>query len=222
MIRNLKVLGLALVAMLSMSAMVASAAHALPELTAAEAGSAVGEEVGKHEFTVGSRAIQCEEVNFTGPSTTTAQTTLTIVPDYKKCKTTPVFGITLFVTVTMNGCDYLFHATGKDGANYTASVDIVCPAGKLIEAHIYSNAAHTNESCTVTIGPQTGKTTNTITNTAGTPNDLTVHHDVVVNVTIHGSAIVCGSGTTATYEGTSTLKALNKAGTPVGLTASGE
>jgi hypothetical protein len=231
MIRNLKALGLALVAVFAMSALAASAAQALPELTAGAHGTAVGTEIihkdvgtGNnvgHEFTVGNRKIKCDEVSFTGDNLATSQTTLTVTPSYNKCTTTPALGVVLHGTVTLNGCDYMFHATGFDAPLWTASVDIVCPKDKLIEVHLYKNAGHTEEACTITIGPQEGLTGNSIENVAGSPNDLRIIHDVNVAVTIHGSKVLCGEGVTATYEGTTTLKALDTEGKQVNLTASG-
>jgi hypothetical protein len=221
MTHNLKTLALALLAMLAMGAMTASAASALPELTAGEHGKVVGEPVGVMESTIGSRALTCSEVSFLASNLQTSQTTLTVTPDYRKCTTTPVFGIVLHLTVTMNGCDYLFHMTGIDGATYTASVDLTCPAGKLVELHLYKNAAHTEEACTMTTGPQTGKTINEVTNVPGSPNDLLIHHDLTMTTAIDGSAVLCGSGTSTTVEGTSTLRAFNTAGAQVGLTVSG-
>jgi hypothetical protein len=220
MIRSLKAFGLALIAMCAISAMTASAAQALPELTASEHGTIEGSQIGSHELKVGSRWVICEETKFTGDNVATSQTSLTVTAEYQKCKTTPIFGISLFVTLTMNGCDYVFHSVGIDGSTYTATMDIVCPAGKQIEAHFYSNSTHTNEHCTITIGPQTGLTTNEITNLAGSPNDMLIHHDIGLNVMIHGSKIVCGEGATATYQGTTTLEARNTGGAQVGLTAS--
>ena len=211
MIRNLKVLGLALVAVFAMSAMAASAAQAVtPTLVTGGNSTLEGDQVTGtvHEFTVGARAVRCSKAHFTG-SATASQTTLTITPEYKECSTTPVLGVSLFATVTMNGCDYLFQGLTHVDPDYSATVDIVCPGTSKIEVHIYSNSGEGSEICTLTIeSGQTGLATNTITNVAGSPDDLLIHHNVKVKTENHGNQTICGAATSeAEYHGTTTLKA---------------
>jgi hypothetical protein len=220
MSHRLRIISCALVSICVTGGIAASAAQALPQMTAAQAGTFKGEEVGKHEWTVGSRAVACEEVEFTGPSATSQVTFTLEKPKHAKCSTTPILGVTLKATMTWNGCDLLFHLTAAFPA-FSASVDLVCPAGKVAELHLYSDAAHAVLVCTVKFMGQTGKTGNEVVNVAGSPNDVLINHNVVFAQTIEGSAVLCGTATTGTYEGTTTLKAFNGAGSQVGLTVSG-
>jgi len=213
MIRNLKALGLALVAVFAMSAMAASAAQAVtPTLVTGGAGTVEGDQVTGtvHEFTVGARAVNCKKAHFKGNSLA-SQTTLTITPEYSECGTTPVLGVSLFATVTMNGCDYLFTNLSHNAAagDYNSDVSIICPGTSKIEVHIYSNSGEGSEICTLTIeSDQTDLSGNTITNVAGSPNDLLIHHNVKVKTENHGNQTICGAATSeAEYHGTTTLKA---------------
>src|SRR5881394_1943167 len=180
MTRNLKRLGIASLAIVAMGAMVASAAQAVtPTLVAGGAGTVVGSQVGGHDITVGARAVTCKEVLFSG-STAVSQTTLTLTPEYKGCNTTPVLGVSLFVTITMNSCDYLFTSLSHNAAagDYDANLSILCPGTSKIEIHMYNNSGEGSEVCTITIeSDQTDKSGNTITNVAGSPNDLLIHHN---------------------------------------------
>jgi hypothetical protein len=228
MIRNLKGLGLALVAVFAMSAMAASGAQAAtPTIVAGAVGTFSGDQVGVHEFTVGSRALNCKKAHFSGTSAL-SQAELTVTFEYKECATTPVLGISFPVTVTPNGCTYTFtnlkhteEGVPPKSVDYDADVSIICPAGKKIEVHVYSNAGHTEQLCTLTIeSNQNDLSGNTITNVAGSPDDLLIHHNVKVKVENHNPNAICGEATsTAEYHGTTTLKALNAAGVQTTLTA---
>jgi hypothetical protein len=226
MIRNLKGLGLALVAVFAMSAMAASGAQgATPTIVTGAAGTFSGDQVGVHEFTVGSRALNCKKAHFSGTSAL-SQVEMTIAFEYKECATTPVLGISFPVTVTDNKCVYTFtnlkhtEAAGGLPTDYDADVSIICPEGKKIEVHVYNNAAHTEQLCTLTIeSDQTDLSGNTITNVAGSPDDLLIHHNVKVKVENHNPNAICGEATTtAEYHGTTTLKAFNAAGVQTTLT----
>jgi hypothetical protein len=226
MIRNLKSLCLALVTVFVMSAMAASGAQAAtPTLVTGAAGTFSGDQVGVLEATIGSRAVNCKKAHFSGPSAL-SQTDLTINFEYAECSTTPVLGVSFPATVTPNGCNYTFtnlkHTEeGGKSIDYDADVSIICPAGKKIELHMYKNAAHTEQLCTLTIeSDQTDLGTNTITNVAGSPDDLLIHHNIKTKVENHNPNPICGEATsTAEMHGTTTFKALNAAGVQTTLTA---
>jgi hypothetical protein len=104
----------------------------------------------------------------------------------------------------MNGCDYLLHLTEKVSSDhYRAHLDIVCPAGKEIELHIYASStthAKGESLCTLKIPPQTNLTTVTITTktTEGNPN----YGDAEISGTVEGikatqerNSILCPKGT---------------------------
>lgn len=218
--RNLKAIGLTLVAMFAMSAFVASAAQA-GQFTAGESPAVLTGEQTTHNgetlhlFTAGLRKVQCKTALFEGTSTVPT-TTLTIEPTYSNCESAG-----LPATVTLNGCDYLFNEPEANGADFKGTVNIVCPAGKTIEVHIYSSAAnHTagTSLCTITVEPATKLGSNTYTNVAGSPDHVTVTSEVAnIPVKIHGSALICGTATTSTYTGGTTVKAYKdeaKAGEP--------
>jgi hypothetical protein len=221
MTRNLKALGLALVAVFAMSAMAASAAQAegVSELTPQENKHVIitGEQIGKHVFiTAAGQELTCETAKFDGTINGNS-TTLTVEPTYSNCHTTfPK----LPATVTMNGCDYLFHGQLTNPANtFKASVDIVCPSPggveSTIEVHIYNDTAHTELLCTLTIKGQTGKTTNTLSNVAGTPDDVKLV-SAVTNVETTSHQALCGQKTVwqnTTYNGETTVKAYSTSGT---------
>jgi hypothetical protein len=185
MVRNLKVLGIALVAIFAMSTMVASAALAQGKLTT-EGGVAVtltGSETGvqTNRLTMFGIPFACEGSTYTGKKTLiTAETeagkthellpnlstTATITPNYNqpKCALT-VGGSNFPATVTMNGCDYNIQigaTTGEQTETKTTfglTTDIVCPKEKDIQIELweFGDTKHEVASwCMFTIKPQTG------------------------------------------------------------------
>lgn len=75
-----------------------------------------------HVFNTEAGPVECEQVTFAG-SASAGSTALTLAPSYAGCKG---FGF-LSGTIAMNGCSYVYHATGNN------SEDINCPAGHAIE-----------------------------------------------------------------------------------------
>jgi len=214
MIRNLKGIGLALIAVFALTALVSSAAQAEVTFTAgANPAVLTGEQIKTsehtdHTFTVGSRVITCESAIFEGTSATPAKS-LTIEPTYSLCTATGG----LPATVTMNECDYVFNQPvfNAGAGDYTGTVNLKCPAGKRVEVHIYSSAANHaagSSICTVTVLPFENLGSNTYQNIAGNPDHVHVTTEVKnIPVEIHGSALLCGSGTTSVYTGATTVKA---------------
>jgi hypothetical protein len=156
--RNLKALGLAVVAVLAMSAFVASAAQA-SNFTAAKYPTVIkGVQInGEHNFTAAGTGVKCKEAAFSGEATGPTKD-LTISAAYGTCKD-EIFGLS--ATVTMNGCNYTFTEPAS------GEVDLVCPAGKIVEVHA--------STCTITVFPKNGLKTSTYTNGA---SDVTLKANV--------------------------------------------
>ena len=230
MIRNLKVLGLALVAVLAMSAVAASGASAETAEFTAEvgAGETAGIEGGQtaafgDTFSIGGKPLSCEEGSLNGEALTAgpASKEVTLAPTYSNCHVI-IAGLTFRATVTVNGCNYRFSAT-KSGTppSYAADLHIECPTGKQIEIHIYaSKAKHEADEplCTYDIKPQTVTSGFALENHANTPNDVVAH---VTNAPIvlknTKLSATCGNEEepVSLYNGTDTLQSTNEAGTKV-------
>lgn len=140
----LKMLGLAIVAALALSAVVASAASASKFQSANYPAKITGSQVGEHVFTIESELkTKCKKATFEG-SLSAASETLTITPTYSECTS---FGISS--TIKFNECTYVFHAGAELSANHFAgTTDVSCPAGKVITI--------TTATCEVQVGAQTG------------------------------------------------------------------
>jgi len=207
MYRNLKALGLALVAVFAMSAMAASAAQATPTLTS-EVSPLTGDGSGggygsEEQLKAFGETVECEGSKFHTTLTTTPATEVTTEAEYgPECKT----GSNLPVTVTMNGCQYRFYNLKfvKTG-HYDATVDIVCPAEKVIEIHIYAtHTTHTEKKslCTLTVPPQTEleKATITTNTTAGRNyGDLKIEGTIKIKEIVeHRNSILCPKGPAST------------------------
>jgi len=185
MIRNLRVLGLAFVAVLAMSALAATAAQAAPQFTcsAYECSATGSNTIGSETFTTEAGGVQCdshftvEEVGTTvGTGIQNAETKVTVTPTYTGCT---AFGF-LGATVNVEGCDYVFTATEKIAEGvYTHHVDVVCPTGQSIKI--------TAGTCKAEVKAQTGLTRVKTTNLAN--GTVTVQPEVggiSLNVTQDG------------------------------------
>lgn len=197
--RNLKVMGLALVAMLAMSAVVASAASATNFTAASYPVALSGSQPGgaPHTFAVGGGSVECETAVFTGTGAAASETQ-TITPNYGGAGACEAFGF-LGATVTLNGCDYLFNVAG--------TVNLVCPSGKDV------TIADELNLCVVHIGPQTGINGISYKNN-GNHVDVTAA-STNIKATVTKNSIFCpvagGNYTNASYSGTVTLKGDNGA-----------
>jgi hypothetical protein len=168
MSNNFKALGLAIVAMLAMSAVVTSAASAqatTAKLTAMDnvypktwyATNSAGQET----LTTEAGTVECAST-FSG-SIAGATQEFTVNPVYSGCK---AFGF-LNATVAMEGCSYRLKITTtltSPTHHYQVHSNVVCPAGKAIKI--------TAGTCVVTIGAQTGLTTADLENNAATTDIL--------------------------------------------------
>jgi hypothetical protein len=151
--KKLKSLGLALVAVLALSGIMATAAQAetaveselkAPAVTALDI---INDPTGKKDdgarltFGNGARYVECEAFDFTGTITGSA-TTLKGTVEYTKCYAN---GLTSApVTVTHNKCE-LSVTPLKDS---TAALTFSCPAGtpQEIQVHFFENAAAEKEN----------------------------------------------------------------------------
>jgi hypothetical protein len=186
MTRNLKALGLALVAVFAMSALVTSAASAAEFHSEGENTTVTASQVNTHVFKTTAGEVTCAKATFSGTQAAKTASSITVNATYSECHIN-FFGSKVSATVNMNGCDYVLYASNK--------ADIVCPAGKKI---VVSAAG-----CTVEVGGQTGKTTVSYTNKENKHIDITPN---LTGISYNHTGFTCGtgSGTTGTYTGTTT------------------
>ena len=85
----------------------------------------------------------CKTIAFSG-ALTAAATSLTTNPLTSECR---AFGF-LTSTVLLNGCQYRFNVGAGEKDNFAGTVDLVCPAGKMIQIQA--------STCEVQIPPQNG------------------------------------------------------------------
>jgi hypothetical protein len=204
MVRNFKALALAVGAVLSMSAVLASAAQAetgvltAPQypaiVTGEQAAGMVTWDIGPGPIKTVSCATSDLNATLFGPTDP-----VTFKPTYANCTSEPGF---LPATVTTNGCDYTVGVSRPGTTNQPPTTGklgaaIDCPAGQTIEIHIYENAfmhAANVSLCTYDILPQPAVPAGIYHNTPGPPKDVlaTFHASFTTRNTI-GPAAVCGA-----------------------------
>ncbi len=202
MIRNLKALGLALVALFAMSAVVASSASAVTNITTTSGPypkHLIADDIGVEDiFKVGTSEITCHGETYTtqleGPSTS-----IEVTPEYGetcRTKTSPHWN----VTVTENGCKIKFAvvAHGAVTDEDKVSAEVVCAAGKVIEIHHFAEnvTPHSSLRCTNTVHAQKAGGTLTATSLTAT-GDIELHGTVTLVDTTHGP---CSFGFTLNQE----------------------
>lgn len=207
MTRNLKALGLALVAAFAMSAVVASAASAEsafkfksntanPILTATQHGSNVD------VFTTDAGTVSCNTANYVGSQAGTETNEIEVAPTYSGCT---AFGF-IGVPIHTNGCKYRFTTGTKTGSDFEGSVHIVCPTttSPSHKQHVIEITAPF--SCTVTVpGGQTPAGKVTFTNLgSGHTQEVTVDVDLTgITYEEHDSdSFPCPSDTVLKHNGT--------------------
>jgi hypothetical protein len=154
MIRNLKVLGLALVAVFAMSAMAASGASGQTngKFTSDGPATLVGTptgELGENSVTAFGQTVSCpnpigtgHEVGSTMNGVPNGAISATVTPHYGVCNITPGFP----TTIDMNGCDYVVVAGETvDVDEYAGGYKIVCPEGQHVVWTMYTNATQHSE-----------------------------------------------------------------------------
>lgn len=157
MIRNLKALGLSLIAVLAMGALSASSASAVDHFTNSLPGvqPALMTGIGHEDvFTAGGTKFECTTARFAATAVM-GTTEATVDAEYTgKPKDTP-HGVPCTatggdITVDMNGCHYVLtgNTTGSDNGT-DATVWITCPTGKVIQI------TQPGTGATITVPPQT-------------------------------------------------------------------
>jgi len=211
MIRNLKILGLALVAVLAMGAMFASAASATDFFTTSNQKKALLTGTSHdHKFSIGATSFQCTTTVFTGTAVHGASEA-TVLPKYTGVLNatpheTPCTSSLGTVTWHVNDCHYRLtgNTTGSDSGT-DATIWIQCPAGKVIQ----TTGAF---GCTISIPSQTptsgGVTyTNLPNHTGGAAIKVTTTSTGVTFTTTAPCGLVGlpAHGNNATFTGTMTL-----------------
>jgi len=224
-IRNLKALGLALVAVFAMSAVAASAAHATAaefswdsgttQLTGTAASVAEG---GTQKFgiTGGLLSTSCDTVYANAPVSGTSATSVTTntkvtytntVEENAGEKHTCTASTGGKVTVSTTDCNYRFNAgTTVTAGTSSGTVDIVCPAGST------GITVNSPGLCLIHIFAQNGLGPVNYSTMAGPPEDITIEPNVN-NITYTHTGL-CGNATKAdgTYTGKVTVKGSNASG----------
>jgi len=221
MIRHLKTLGFSLVALLAMSAMMASvaSAHTPADFTIEKAPALItATQKTEHKFTVTGQTVTCAKAEFHGTAKQTTETEITISPTYTECKTAITnatvtgFGH-LHEEITHNAktvaegkpekkCGYILKANGGAALECTGGADVTVDAGP----------------CVVHVPPQefaSGVTYSTETKEG--KHDLTVNFEIKNIKATHTDGFLCpfgssGEGTEAILEGTSTATARTELG----------
>ncbi len=171
MTRNLKALGLALIAVFALSAMSASAASAQRGLITGtnpfwlHGNDEPGTTTPLEAF---GGTTECEVATYRGGKVASTSgghhvalpsglSDFTVSPAYSGCLGSGIFP----ETITMNGCDYVVHVEKTIGTHlYGTTVELVCPAGKEVTIDIWtSHIRHTENpipDCEIHIPPQKG------------------------------------------------------------------
>lgn len=201
MIRNVKVLGLAVVAVLAMSAMVASAAQAASFVASSYPATFTGSNTkGTEKFHTEAGNVECDS-HFEGTESE-ASSTATAHPKYTECEAF----LGLSATVTTTGCNYLFHLTSTTAA----TTDVTCSSGSILVVA---------GTCKAEIKPQTGLTSTALKAEGG---KITVTPSVTgIAYTVTQDGFLCpfkgtGNKTDGEYTGSVTI-ANTAAGQTIGI-----
>jgi hypothetical protein len=197
--RKLKALGLALVAALALTAVMASAASAQFTSNKEHTILSGSQKTGTNDvFTAGEGfgGITCENATFSGTAVNKSESSQEITPSYSNCKDS--FGRTVDPTVTAT---FTFTPSGK-----------VHVMGHIV-LHITSGGS---TICTVTIGEQSEINGITYTNLGGTKGVETTTHSTNVKNTTSGGFFNCGISngehTAGTYDGTAVVTGKDTSG----------
>ena len=212
MIRNLKFLGLALVAALAMSSVVASMASADVITSEASSTTLTGGQEGTDVFQVHGGEIKCTTVKYTGSIASNPASFATVTPTYSGCTFAG-----LAATVNTNGCSYKVNVTAGAGIT-TGTVDVVCAEGKEITVTAPSIGT---AKCIVHVPAQTGLTSGTAAN-VGTTTTREITLTIAINNIKYnqtagtaetGNCATADNTTGGTYNGKALVTGENAAGT---------
>jgi hypothetical protein len=196
--RQLRLLGLALLAIVATSAVSASGAQAGFFTPAAFPATITGAAVGAHQLTTNLGVMECAPTFHSKVTEVSAE--MTVAPTYgTSCA---ISGKE--VHVSNNGCDFVMHAgntLGEDAVE--GSMDVACPQGSAIDFEITSNPV-----CHLTVPGQAGLNALTYTNQTGAAKDVDVDFALIQLVyRLDNGCPGPGIYANGTYAGVSTLKA---------------
>lgn len=138
-------------------------------------------------FTAFGQTVTCASGEYTSEGTEGGtETSLTMQASYSNCRAINAkHELTLFVTVTMEGCDYNFDqpetAADVEPGQYTGTADLKCPEGKSVKVHVFFDKEHKLPACTLSVTP--GENTGHIVYT-NNPNGDNGKDDVTATATI--------------------------------------
>jgi hypothetical protein len=203
MTRNLKALGLALFAVLAMSALSASAASAGEFHSEVAHTTLTGSQIGEDVFNVTAGTVKCKEATYSGTQSSATTTTVTVKPAYSECTAFTFVG----ATIDVGTCEYEF-----SGDN--TKVNIVNCGSTPITVTAFN--------CWVTVGNQNGLESVAYTNEgAGTSRDVKVAVNISnVTYTQHSKSFPGCSNSTmnnGSYIGEATVRGFNTEGAQVGV-----
>jgi hypothetical protein len=201
MIRNAKILGLAIVAALALTAVMASAASATNFTAASYPVKITGSQTESHKFTVGGGTVTCKIATFTSEAAAASET-LTVNAVYDECTAFGFVGAKVTGFSPTGGCDYKFYAGGR--------TDLLCSSGDVqIDAG----------TCTVTLNAQENLNKNTFTNNANGTVTVGTNVSGIHAVVTSGFACPVAGGTysNASYTGTSTVEGKNSKGVAIAI-----
>ncbi len=218
MISNLKALGLALLAILAMSAVAASVASAekWDFKSDGEPTKFTGEQIKVGEladvFQIEYGIFACEKITTSGEQVAgTAFTSINLTPVYTNCERITGGGKATYV---MNGCTYTLTAETVVNKETTGSTSIDCPGGKEVEITVTVLGV---TACTIRIPAQGPISKVTFTTGAGANKDI--HYNAVLSGIKYTETAGTGFAkcTTASksngkFESTTTIKGDNKSG----------
>jgi hypothetical protein len=201
--RNLKALGLALVAVFALSVVAASAASAAGEKFHAAVEPSVvtanNEGEGNHVFAAGGTEVKCTTAKFAGTATAKTATSQTVHPTYSGCT---FLGET--ATIDTAGCNYILYSEVPAGGD--AKVEIECSGSNQIKV--------TAPGCTLSFGSQVTVGGATYANLATNPKTTTVKSTTKATFTKSGALCFLVSGNEGTYTGSVITKTYEDKGGP--------
>jgi hypothetical protein len=215
MVRNFKVLGIAVIAMFAMSAVMASMASADKFKAESAPVTYTGNQEEQNVFTTTAGTVKCTTTTFKGTVAVTETSEASVAPTYAGCT---AFGFPAHIDV--NGCTFLL----KIGAATTGTADVVCPAGQEITVTATTSSVNSTLKCTVHVPAQTNLGTVTYSNTgAGATREVLVAVNLAGNVKYSHTAgtglgaCTSGSAATGSYKGSVKVTGENAGGTHVGV-----
>lgn len=160
----IKTLGVAMMAVLTLTAVAASSASAAQFQAEEYPVTLKGAQSTQHVFTIeGGLTVSCKTVVFEGQEKYgEKQQSITMTPTYEGCK---AFGF-VEAAVNMEGCQYEYPEPQGTSSPYSGQVSVQCPEGQLITI--------TAGTCEVRVGEQGPLQTVKYTNNEGPPKTITV------------------------------------------------